>query len=307
MTQPRISVIINVYNGSTFLREAIDSVLVQSFDGWELILWDDGSTDDSAAICASYVDPRVRVVAKAQNGGLGTARNEAMALAEGEWIAFLDQDDVWLPDKLAAQVAAIDQDRSGRLGLVYGRTTRFDAIGKLRPFDTWFGSGRLPEGDILAELLAKPSFIAFSSAMFRADVLRSLGPIPTRIQFCPDYYLTVVVARHYAAACVQTTCCRYRVHGASMSHVYKRVIHEEAISVVETIALPTQARLVRRRRKVHETWIGIEQMRTGDGWSGLARILRRGSMSYLALRPLVLFGRSLQERARVRASRLRGA
>jgi glycosyltransferase involved in cell wall biosynthesis len=295
---PRFSVIINIYNGTDFLREAIDSVLAQSCADWELILWDDGSTDSSAAICAAYADARIRRFTRPRNGGLGIARNQAIAAAHGEWIAFLDQDDIWLPEKLALQDALIRQDRSGRLGLVYGRTTRFDAAGRAAPFDGWFGSGRLPEGDILAQLLAKPSFIAFSSTVFLADALRALGPIPERIQVVPDYYLTALVCRQYRAACLQAVCCRYRVHGASMSHVFKRAIHEEAIDVLQTMALPGQHRLVRRRRAVHESWIGVEQIRAGDGWGGVGRILRRGSIAYLALRPLVLGSRGVREKLR---------
>ena len=298
---PVFSVIINIYNGAAYLREAVDSVLGQSFAALELILWDDGSTDGSAAICKSYDDPRIRVVLNPRNGGLGIARNEAIASARGAWIAFLDQDDVWLPDKLATQDALIASDQTGRLGLIYGRTVRFDAAGRQRPFDSWFGSGRLPEGDILAELLAKPSFIAFSSAVFRTEALRRIGPIPPSIQHCPDYYLTVAVSRHWSAACAQALCCRYRVHEGSMSRLFRRRIHEEAIEVVETIALPSQRRLVRRRRRVHETWIGVEQMHDGEVWRGLARVLRHGSVAYLVLRPAVLLGRVLREQGRTRA------
>lgn len=298
---PRFSIVMNVYNGEGYLRESIGSVLAQTCGDWELILWDDCSKDGSAAICASYADPRIRTFLMTGNGGLGHARNGAVAEARGEWVAFLDQDDVWLPEKLAAQERLILADGAGRLGLVYGQTVRFGAAGTDASFDPWFAPGQLPEGDVFALLLAKPSFIAISSAAFRTSALRRLGPVPASIRFCTDYYLSLMVARDHLAACVQEVCCRYRVHGANMSHVYRRAIHEEIIAIVEQAARPAQRAVVRRRRKVHQTWIGLDEIRSGQRRSGIARILRRGSLAYLVLRPLVVRMRTLRDRVRAPA------
>src|SRR4051812_49001662 len=97
---PPVSVIINVRNGVLFLRDAINSVLAQTFTDWELIIWDDCSTDDSAAIAKSYQDQRIHYSLSPQDTPLGQARNNAIAQTRGEWLAFLDQDDIWLPHKL---------------------------------------------------------------------------------------------------------------------------------------------------------------------------------------------------------------
>src|SRR5947208_2356721 len=105
---PRVSIIMNVRNGLPFLREALDSVLAQTSDDWELIFWDDRSTDGSASVLADYPDPRIRYVLADQPVTLGRARDLAIREARGEWIAFLDQDDVWLPEKLAKQLALVD-------------------------------------------------------------------------------------------------------------------------------------------------------------------------------------------------------
>ena len=290
----------NVYNGEAYLPAAIDSVLAQTLSDWELILWDDRSTDGSVAVCASYAaaDPRIRLHAADANAGLGAARNGAVAAAAGEWIAFLDQDDLWTPDKLAAQDALIRADRTGRLGLVYGRTQRFDEAGPTGPFDPWYGKGPLPEGDIFAALLARPSFIALSSSAFRRAALAALVPVPARIRFCTDYYLSVMTARDNTAACVQTLCCHYRVHPQSMSRVFSRQVHEEIMHIVEAAALPAQQGILRTRRRVHETWIGMEEFRSGQRRQGIARIVRRGSLPYLALRPLVVASRRLRDRMR---------
>jgi glycosyltransferase involved in cell wall biosynthesis len=96
-----ISVIIPCYNGARFLRDTLQSVLVQTLPPLEVIVVDDGSTDDSAAIAESY-GPPVRVI-RQSNQGESVARNRAISEARGEWVAFLDADDLWLPEKLAAQ------------------------------------------------------------------------------------------------------------------------------------------------------------------------------------------------------------
>src|SRR5271167_2590982 len=94
----------NIRNGAGFLREALDSVMAQTFSDWELIAWDDCSTDDSAPIIAGYRDPRVRYFLSPEETPLGKARDSAIRHATGEWLAFLDQDDLWTPTKLAKQM-----------------------------------------------------------------------------------------------------------------------------------------------------------------------------------------------------------
>lgn len=299
----RFSVIVNVYNGEPFLREAIDSVLAQSFTDWEMIIWDDRSSDRSAEICAEYADPRTRYFLAPEHTGIGAARNCAARQARGEWLAFLDQDDIWLPGKLAAQSALIEEDQTGRLALVYGRTMRFDQRGRTSPFDRWHGPRPLPNGDIFAELLRKPSFIALSSAVFRRAAFNELGGIPSDIVYCPDYYLCVGIARRYRAACVQEPCCLYRVHPGSMIHLYRKEINEEALHIIENAIEPSRRRILRTRQRVHQTLIGIEEVRNRTPWRGVSRILRKGSLPYLALRPFLLLGRDIRNQANAKAIR----
>jgi glycosyltransferase involved in cell wall biosynthesis len=126
MTDLRVSAIIIVYNGATFLREAIDSVVTQTLTDWELLIVDDGSTDESAVIAQEFVATRpgqVRLLrhADGKNHGMSAARNLGIAQARGDYVGFLDADDVWLPEKLLEQVAIFESNAS--LGMVYGRTT----------------------------------------------------------------------------------------------------------------------------------------------------------------------------------------
>ena len=129
---PLVSVIMNVRNGASYLREALDSVLAQTFTDWELIVWDDCSTDNSAQIISEYRDPRIRYFLSPEDTPLGKARDSAIRQASGEWLAFLDQDDIWLPRKLEMQMALA----ATGVGIVYGRTVMFDARrGNRRDYD----------------------------------------------------------------------------------------------------------------------------------------------------------------------------
>ena len=102
---PRISVLIPCYNAGRYLAAALDSVLAQTYQDFEIIVVDDGSTDDSAAVAARY--PRVRYCYHAHSG-ISVTRNLCLSMAEGEMVVFLDADDMWLPEKLEKQVAYLD-------------------------------------------------------------------------------------------------------------------------------------------------------------------------------------------------------
>jgi glycosyltransferase involved in cell wall biosynthesis len=122
---PTVSVIIPVYNGAAFLAEAIESVLAQTLPPGEILVVDDGSTDDSAGAAARYA-PRVQVIRRV-NGGCGAARNSGVRLACGTLLAFLDADNVWVPEKLHHQTASLLQDDAQ--DAVFGRVEIFHGVG----------------------------------------------------------------------------------------------------------------------------------------------------------------------------------
>ena len=105
-----VSIIMPAYNCSRFIREAIDSVLAQTYTAWELLIVDDCSTDDTAAIIASYQDERIHYFRNEQNSGAALSRNKALREAKGKYIAFLDADDSWMPEKIEKQVAFMEQN-----------------------------------------------------------------------------------------------------------------------------------------------------------------------------------------------------
>lgn len=283
----------NVLNGARYLKATLNSLFAQTFTDWELIFWDDLSDDDSRLILGQYEDRRVTYGASTARRGLGRARDEAIRCARGEWLAFLDQDDIWTPDKLERQNAVIESETSGRLGIVYCRTLCFDMKRRTWPFDRWYGQSRLPEGDIAGALFAKPSFIATSAAVVRRRAAEQVGGIPPDTRMIPDYALLLDVARHYRAACVHDTCCWYRCHDGNMSSRYRLEIHREVLEVIRRHADMVSPAFYERRARVHETLVALEEIYSGQVATGSHRLLASGSLAYLASRPLVVSYRAM--------------
>ncbi|MEP7356398.1 MAG: glycosyltransferase [Anaerolineales bacterium] len=136
-----VSVIVPVFNGARYLGQALDSILAQDYNSLELIVVDDGSTDDSPRIARAC--PPARLISQS-NQGCGAAKNTGLAAASGEFLAFLDADDIWLPGKLSLQVAALR--RNPQAGLTTGRMRLFLEPGVERP--AWVPPAFLDEPQI---------------------------------------------------------------------------------------------------------------------------------------------------------------
>jgi len=293
---PQVSIILNIHNGAPFLREALASVRAQSFADWELIAWDDCSTDDSAKIVAEYRDPRVRYFLSPEQTPLGKARDLAMRQATGEWLAFLDQDDVWLPHKLENQLALA----APAIGIIYGRTVLFDAQrGEIRDYDYAHEFRPLPEGDIFAQLFRDACFIAMSSAMLRRSAVHEAGGVPDNIEVVPDYYLYAAVARRYHARAVQEVVCRYRLHPGSMSasRRHRLRLQSEPLAMVNQWATELDPRIAAYRRMTYSTALALEEMRElATAPAGCGRLLSDGSLLWLMSRPFARVWRGLRRR-----------
>jgi len=200
---PAVSVIVPCYNAESYLAETIQSVLEQSYPDFELILVDDGSTDRTGEILASFSDPRARVYRQA-NAGVSTARNRGVAESCGRYLAFLDSDDVWLPRKLERQVRVLEEDPA--VGLVYSDVFVMDEAG--RPEGTFSERMALPRGWVFRGLLAR-NFIATSTVVMRRAVFDAVGPfVPFRVS--QDYDLWLKCAARYPVERVPEPLVRYR-------------------------------------------------------------------------------------------------
>jgi hypothetical protein len=205
-----VSVLMPVHNAGAFLREAVDSILAQSFTDFEFVIINDGSTDGAFEALRSLTDPRLRLVDNPRNLGLIATLNRGLELAGAPLLARMDADDVAEPDRLARQVAAFDADPD--LALLGSWAVQIDAGGRTA------GLMRTPvdHAEILHAILANNTFI-HPSVVARADVLRRLGGYPREAVHAEDYALWLqVVARHKTANLAEPL-LRYRIHAGQVS------------------------------------------------------------------------------------------
>lgn len=207
---PTVSVVIATYNYGRYLGGALASALGQTLDDLEVIIVDDGSTDDTASVAASFRgDPRVRYY-RVDHLGQPAAKNVGIRLAQAPLIAFLDADDVWLPTKLEQQVKLFADDPD--LGVVFARTQLIDSQGRRLEKE----QPPLPRGNVLDEMF-RQNFVCFSTALTRADVLHRVGLFDETLALAIDYDLWLRVARDYRFDYVDEELVQYRTGHGSLS------------------------------------------------------------------------------------------
>jgi glycosyltransferase involved in cell wall biosynthesis len=207
---PAVSVVVATYNYGHFLPEAVESVLGQTLRPLELIVIDDGSTDGTAAALRPYLaDPRV-YYQRLEHAGQAAAKNAGLRRAQAPLVAFLDADDVWLPAKLARQVALFRGDPA--LGMVYTRRWLIDELGQRLEYR----QPRLYRGWVLDPLF-RTNFVCFSSAMVRRDVLDDVGLFDEGLSLAIDYDLWLRVALRYRFDYVDAPLVKYRTGHESLS------------------------------------------------------------------------------------------
>jgi len=173
LRSPRVRVIIPVYNGAAFIASAIESVKAQSFTDWELTIVDDGSTDDTVPIVSKYCSSRIVLVRQTRQGD-EAARVRAMAGAQTDYLARLDADDMMVPDRLAKQVAFMDEN--GEVGLLGGQIMYVSEDGTKKGFRSWWPCGH---EEIVGLLLKRKGCICNPTLMVRREISDKLTwPLP---------------------------------------------------------------------------------------------------------------------------------
>lgn len=225
-SKPFISIIMNCFNGEKYLREAIDSVYAQSYYNWEIIFWDNASTDNSAIIAKSY-DKRIRYFYSKQNVVLGKARVLAVNEAKGKYLAFLDCDDLWHSDKLKKQVKIADNN----IGFVYSRSEIISGSGDIL--------GYIPEkenpgifGEVFGEL-AKENFVPFLSALVPKEKYYIIGGFNEKYKNSVDYDLFLKLSYQYRVVFIDEILCKYRQHSDNLSLSQMSLGIEENISTIK--------------------------------------------------------------------------
>lgn len=260
---PTVSVIITTFNRERFLGGAIQSVLSQTYRDFELLVLDNASSDGTAAVIARRTNPRIHYM-RHEPLTIGAARNLGVREARGEYVAFLDDDDEWLPRKLEQQVAVFRRGPES-LGLVYGGFTRIDERG------VELGSHRPAlRGRILTELLwQRDAFTgSASNPMMRASALAALGGFDEALPTSEDWELYLRLAERFEVECVPELLLRIRTHrGARLGD---RI--DEARRVEELVLSRYGPRMNARLRSLYLRKIGGKLCRTGAVREGRARI-----------------------------------
>ena len=227
---PRVSVVMAVHDGESFLQEAIDSILHQHYRDLEFIIIDDGSNDRTAAILAGCADPRVRVLRNARNLGLAESLNRGLTEARGEFIARQDADDISEPDRLGAQVAYLDAHPD--VALLGSAHVEIDAQGRvLAQIDA-----NCHHVTILWAMLFYCPF-AHTAVMFRRQrVLDTVGAYDPSYRYSMDYEYWTRIAARFRVANLPEFLVRLRIHNRSMTATYGSHTREGHRLQVQSVA-----------------------------------------------------------------------
>jgi glycosyltransferase involved in cell wall biosynthesis len=291
-TLPRVSVVMPVYNVEAYVAEAIRSVLAQTFTDFELIIIDDGGADASMDICRSFADPRITIVSQ-RNRGLAGARNTGIAAARGEFIALLDSDDRWLPEKLMLHV--IHLDNAPTIGVSYAPSRFIDAAGQplrivQRPKLKRVGAKdifcRNPVGNGSAPVLRRTALDAVefthpddrTRACWFDESLRQSEDI--------EMWLRLALIGGVRFEGIASVLTEYRIGGGGLSAQVLRQ-YEAWLGVVdrmERYAPEFTARHVARARAYQLRYLARRAIQLGD--AGMAMALLRGAAAS-SIRPLL--------------------
>ena len=203
--RPKVSVIMNCFNGQKYMKEAIQSLLAQSYQNWELIFWDNNSNDKSVEIIEEINDCRFKIFKSQNHTNLCIARNSALKRSSGNLITFLDVDDFWHPDKLSNQV----QNFGPNVGASYSNYWIYNENKKSKLL---FTENNLPSGDIL-DLLLKNYFIGLVTLMISREALDAVGgKFDEDFHIIGDFDLVIKISEKFDIVGIQDAFGTFRSH-----------------------------------------------------------------------------------------------
>ena len=237
----QVSVIIPTYNSARYLGEAIDSVLAQTFRDFEVLVIDDGSSDETETMMRRY-GPPVRYI-RQKNSGVAVARNRGILEGRGRYVAFLDADDTWLAHKLEKQIEALD-GASGA-GFCYSAFTVVDS--DLKPVSV---SRSKRQASALEDLLLRGNVVgSVCTVLCERALIEMLGGFDPALSQCADWDMWVRIAAHTEFIYVDEPLVTYRHHGGMISR-NAALLESDSVRVLEKgFAIPGLSRLLQARRR----------------------------------------------------------
>ena len=219
--QPLVSIIMNCYNGETYLHECIKSVLSQNYESWEIIFWDNKSEDKSAEIFKSYNDKRFKYFYANEHTSLYKARNLAIKKSNGELLAFIDTDDLWEKNKLELQIPLFDDSK---ISLVYSNLWIIkNNLGNKKKFI----KTKFPSGFIYEKLLDEYN-VGIITAIFRKNIINDFPNVfDERFSIIGDFDFFLKLSKKHYFHYIDIPLAYYRIHEKNFSSIYKEKEMEE--------------------------------------------------------------------------------
>jgi glycosyltransferase involved in cell wall biosynthesis len=298
---PKVSVLLPSFNFERYLPIAIKSVLSQSYPDLELIITDDCSTDGSREIAEQWrrLDDRVVTVFHDVNRGLAATRNSALAVSSGDFVAFCDADDIWMPHKLKVQMECFL--RNAELGGVHSDSAIIDGDGNLtgqRFSSSFHRIGQKTTGDLFEELCQR-SFLCVPTVILRREAIEYAGGFDARLRSLEDWVCWAKVSRKYCFYYVDDALVQYRLHAAGLSSNVKGMAHNrvKALQVLLEAFSDISPRL--RSRMLYS--LGMALLDVGDSRGALKVFVSSIVADKLQVRSWARCCQSLVETARERA------
>lgn len=243
-----VSVIIPVYNAEKYIKKTIQSVLDQTYKDYEIIVVDDGSTDSSEKILSQFKNIRYFYQ---ENSGVSASRNKAIEESRGRYIALLDQDDIWYPQRLEKQILALEKNSDA--GIIYADCNYIDAEDRviLRLFEKQKAySGRI------FEQLALDNFIPIPTVLIKKEALNKAGLFCEDYTFAEEYDLFLKIARFYNVVFVNNVLAGYRIHDTNLSKDTENSLKED-IKVTKYVMSKYQEEIKNIKNKLKKKLNGL--------------------------------------------------
>lgn len=262
MSAPRVSVVIAAYNAAATLAETLASVDAQTFGDLEIVVVDDGSSDATPELLQAQARTSPRLVwVRQANAGVAAAREHAIAIARGELIAFVDADDLWLPGKLAAQVALFDRDPA--VAFVYCDAIDFFPTGDASR--SWFAEKRPARGDVLRELF-NGNFALTSTVVVRKAALAAVGGFDRSLRVNEDFELWLRLAAEYRFDYVDAILVRRRILESGLTRANPMKCYLQDLAIIDAWVarrpelFAASSEIVRQRRALILSRVGYQHL-----------------------------------------------
>jgi len=255
MNSTLVSVVVNCHNSEDFIEECIESIINQSYQNLEVIVWDNNSQDQTESIVRRFsnLDSRIKYFKGEIFVSLGSARNLALNKCSGSWIAFLDSDDLWDSNFISDQITALSGKENSAFG--YGFVTEFlqdsSSIKKSKP-----QRQRVCSDKFIFHKLLKGNFIYFSSLVISRQALNFVENFKVEYKQAEDYELLLRLASKYKA--VQTGYVYYRLHAKNLSKIQTLDLHIESLDILVNYL---KFREVKRSFSYHLANLGLRYFR----------------------------------------------